>query len=146
MFRKFLEQDLIAIFEKEQVDFSNNPAHFQSELDVLFVLIDPDGVKNNCREGENYFSVIGTLEFVEDKTQTNFGFFNQRMMLSRFKPAGTLRLLGREGSETLANDQEQVSDRILIKKSQKFSYRISIPFNKPIGDIEGLELEAEMQS
>lgn len=139
MFRSFLEKDLQAIFEKKRVDTSNNPAHFLSELGVLFVVIDQDGVKNNFRQGENYFSVTGTLEFLEDKTQTNFGFFNQRMNLSQYKAKGTLRLLGREGSETLANDANLDSDRILVKKTQKFSYRISIPYNPAIGNIESLE-------
>ena len=135
MFREFLKKDLAAIFEKDEVEFSNALSHFESELGLLYIIIDQDGVKNNFREGENYFSVVGTLEFLDDQAQTSFGFFSQRMALSKYKPTGTLRLLDRESSESLSYSD---SDRILIKKSQKFSYRISIPYNPPIGEIEGV--------
>jgi len=141
VFREFLKKDLIAIFEKEEVDFLNSLAHFGSELGCLFVVIDQDGVKNNFRDGENYFSIVGTVEFLEDQTQTGFGFFSQRMALSQYKSKGDFKLLGRESNEPIANDSNHDSDRIVIKKSQKFSYRISIPYNKPIGNIEGLETE-----
>lgn len=137
MFKKFLEKDLKAIFEKERVDFSNSIGHFGSELGVLFVVIDQDGVKNNFRTGENYFSVVGTLEFIDDDTQTNFGFFNQRMSLTKYESKGKLYLLGRESNEAL-NVAE--SDRILVKKSQKFLYQISIPYNPAIGNIESVDL------
>jgi hypothetical protein len=142
MFREFLKKDLIAIFEIQQVDFSNSLAHFESELQILNVVIDPEGVKNNFRDGENYFAVDGTIEYLSDQTQTNFGFFNQRMILSQYKSKGDFKLIGRESNDQLANDSELVSDRLIIKKSQKFCYRISIPFNKPIADIEGFESQA----
>jgi len=137
MFREFLKKDLIAIFEKKRVDFSNSLISFGQELGCLFVVIDQDGIKNIFREGENYFSVVGTLEFLEDTTQTSFGFFNQRMALSHYEYVDRLKLLGRESNEPVNSETE----RLLIKKSQKFSYRISIPYNKPIGNIEGLETE-----
>jgi len=136
VFRKFLEKDVAAIFEKERVDFSNSSLPEGQELDCLFVVIDQDGVKNNFREGENYFSVVGSLEIIEDQTLTAFGFFNQRMALSKYETAGTLRLLGRESNEPMASD----SARILVKKSQKFSYRIAILYNTPIGEIEEFEI------
>lgn len=139
MFREYLKKDLFGIFGIEQIDFANNPAHFGSELKTLFVVLDQDGIKNNVRQGENYFAVTGTLEFVQDKTQTNFGFFSQRKALSNFKTKGTLYLLNGESNDTLASDSDQVSDRILVKKSQKFSYRIAIPFNPAIGEIEDYE-------
>lgn len=142
MFKEFLEKDLKAIFEKERVDFSNALSHFGSELGVLFAIIDQDGVKNNFRDGENYFSIMGTLEFMDDATQTSFGYFSQRMALSKYEAAGNLKLIGRESSESLNNAD---SDRLLVRKSQKFSYRISIPYNKPLGNIESLELQAEME-
>jgi hypothetical protein len=141
MFRKFLEKDLTAIFERERVDFSNSLVEFGQELDCLFVVIDQDGVKNHFRTGENYFSVVGTIELLEDETLTNFGFFSQRMALSQYKPDGKFILLGRESNESLANE----SERILVKKSQKFSYRISIPYNPAIGEIEQLINSIEYQ-
>jgi hypothetical protein len=136
MFKKFLEKDLTAIFERERVDFSNSLTDFGQELDCLFVVIDQDGVKNNFRDGENYFSVVGTIEIIDDQTLTGFGFFNQRMALSRYQSEGKLILLDRESNEPMASD----SARILVKKSQKFSYRIAIPYNPPIGEIEELEI------
>lgn len=140
MFREFLKKDLIGIFEKSEVDFSNTFPEFGQELNCLFVIIDQDGVKNNFRDGENYFSVSGTIEFIQDSTQTNFGFFNQRMALTQFETKGTFRLIGRESNEPLNSE----SGRILVKKSQKFSYRISIAYNKPIGQIESLDVQVEM--
>lgn len=137
MFREFLKKDLIAIFEKKRVDFSNSIVEYGQELGCLFVVIDQDGVKNNFRDGENYFSVVGTLEFIDDSTQTSFGFYNQRMTLSKYEFINRLKLLGRESNEPLNSE----SERLLIKKSQKFSYRISISYNKPIGNIESLETE-----
>lgn len=139
MFREFLKKDLLGIFEKERVDFTNSFPSFSQELGCLFVIIDQDGIKNNFREGENYFAVSGTIEFLQDTTQTNFGFFSQRMALSKFETEGTFRLIGRESNEPLSGDGE----RLLVKKSQKFSYRIAIPYNKPIGEIETLELELQ---
>jgi hypothetical protein len=136
MFRKFLEKDLKAIFEADRVEFSNSIGDFGQELGCLFVVIDPEGVKNNFREGENYFSVVGTLEFIQDESQTSFGFFNQRMALTKYEAAGNLRLLNRESNESLSNE----SAILLVKKSQKFSYRIAIPYNPPIGEIEELEI------
>lgn len=140
MFKEFLKKDFNGVFERE-VDFSNALSHFGSELKVLMIIIDQDGIKNNFRDGENYFSVIGTMEIVDDAKQTNFGFFNQRMALSKFETAGKITLLGRESNEPLNNPD---SDRLLVKKSQKFNYRISIPYNKPIGEIEELEIETIM--
>lgn len=137
MFREFLEKDLAAIFEKERVNFLNSLPPYGSELGILFVIVDEDGIKNNFRTGENYFSVVGTIEFLDDATQTSFGFFNQRMALSKYKTAGNFRLLGRESNESLSGD----GGIILIKKSQKFSYRIAIPYNPAIGEIESLELQ-----
>tara|TARA_R110000851_G_scaffold184676_3_gene334042 strand:- start:415 stop:840 length:426 start_codon:yes stop_codon:yes gene_type:complete len=134
MFREFLEKDLAAIFEKERINFLNSLPSFGSELGVLFVIVDEDGIKNNFRTGENYFSVVGTIEFLDDATQTSFGFFNQRMALSKYKTAGNFRLLGRESNESLSGD----GGIILVKKSQKFSYRIATPYNPAIGEIEGL--------
>jgi hypothetical protein len=139
MFRKYLKKDLFGIFEIEQIDFANTPAHFNSELKMLSVVVDQDGIRTIPRQGEIYFSVVGTIEFVQDQTQTNFGFFAQRMMLSQFKTKGTFRLLDKESNETLASDSNNDADRILVKKSQKFSYRISIPFNPAIGEIEDYE-------
>jgi len=136
MFKKFLEKDLKAIFEAERVEFSNSIGEVGQELGCLFVVIDPEGVKNNFREGENYFSVVGTLEFIQDQSQTSFGFFNQRMSLTKYEAAGNLRLLNRESNESLTGD----SEILLVKKSQKFSYRIAIPYNPPIGEIEGFEI------
>ncbi len=137
MFKKYLKKDLFGIFEIEEIDFANNPAHFGSELKTLFVVVDQDGIKTNVRQGEIYFSVTGTIEFMQDQTQTNFGFFAQRMALTQFKTKGTFRLLEREDNQTLANDNNNDANRILVKKSQKFSYRISIPFNPAIGNISG---------
>ncbi len=134
MFKKFLEKDLKAIFEADRVEFSNSITDYGEELGCLFVVIDPEGVKNNFREGENYFSVVGTLEFIQDQSQTSFGFFNQRMALTKYEAAGNLRLLNRESNESLGGD----SAILLVKKSQKFSYRIAIPYNPPLGDIEEL--------
>lgn len=136
MFRKFLEKDLKAIFEAERVEFANSIGEVGQELGCIFVVIDPEGVKNNFREGENYFSVVGTLEFIQDESQTSFGFFNQRMALTKYEAAGNLRLLNRESNESLSNE----SSILLVKKSQKFSYRIAIPYNPPIGEIEELEI------
>ena len=136
MFKKYLEKDLIGIFEKKRVDFSNSLTNLGAELETLFVVIDEEGIKNNFREGENYFSVVGAIEFLADKTQTAFGFFNQRMALSKFETAGQFRLLGRESNEATQNE----AGMILTKKSQKFSYRIAIPFNPAIGEIESLDL------
>jgi hypothetical protein len=136
MFRKYLEKDLMGVFEKDKVSFSASLAHYGSELQRLFIVLDQDGIKNNFREGENYFSVVGTIEFLDDNTLTSFGFFSQRMALSKFETAGNLKLLGRESNESLSLEGE----RLLIKKSQKFSYRIAIPYNKPIGEIEELQL------
>jgi len=135
MFREFLKKDLMAIFEKESVDFSNSIVEYGQELGCLFVVIDQDGIKNNFRDGENYFSVVGTIEFIEDSTQTSFGFYSQRMALSKYEFKNRFKLLGRESNEPLNSE----SERILIKKSQKFIYRISIPYNAPIGNIEELE-------
>jgi len=140
MFREFLKKDLAAIFEIKQVDFSNSLPEFGQELGCLFVVIDQDGVKNNFREGENYFSVVGTLELIQDQTQTNFGFFNQRMALSKYQSKGTLRLIERESNEPLSAIGSNDADRLLVKKSQKFSYRISIPYNPAIGEIESVEM------
>lgn len=140
MFCKFLEKDLKGIFEKKRVSFSNSLPDFGQEMDCLFVVIDQDGVKNNFRTGENYFSVVGTIEIIEDQTQTNFGFFSQRKALSQYQTKGTFRLLGRESNEPMQSE----SARILVKKSQKFSYRISIPYNPAIGEIEELDLQAVM--
>lgn len=139
MFKKYLKKDLFGIFEIGQIDFANNPAHFGSELKTLLVVVDQDGIRTIPRQGEIYFSVTGTIEFVQDQTQTSFGFFAQRMALSQFKTKGTFRLLDGEGNETLANDNNNDANRILVKKSQKFSYRISIPFNPAIGEIEDYE-------
>ena len=138
MFRKSLEKDLGAIFEKERVSFSNDLAHFESELGTLFVVIDQNGVKNNFRDSESYFKVTGTLEFIDDKDSTDFGFFSQRMILSKYQAAGKLYLVDRESSESLNKED---SDVILVKKSQKFLYLISIPCNEPIGEIEGLTFQ-----
>ena len=135
MFREFLKKDLKAIFEKKRVDFSNSLPEFGQEMDCLFVVIDQDGVKNNFREGENYFRVVGTMEIIEDQTQTNFGFFNQRMALSKYESEGKIKLLGRESNEPLNSETE----RLLVKKSQKFMYQISIPYNPPIGEIEEVD-------
>lgn len=135
MFREFLKKDLIGIFEKEEVDFSNSPSHLESELGVIFVVIDPDGVKNHFRNGENYFSVIGKIEFLDDATHTSFGFFSQRMALSKYESVGNFRLIGRESNDSVSDEGE----RLLVKKSHDFSYRISIPYNKSIGYIEGLD-------
>lgn len=136
MFRKFLEKDLKGIFEAERVEFSNSLGEVGQELGCLFVVIDSEGVKNNFREGENYFSVVGTLEFIQNQSQTSFGFFNQRMSLTKYEAAGNLRLLNRESNESLNGD----SEILLVKKSQKFSYRITIPYNKPLGEIEEFEI------
>jgi len=76
------------------------------------------------------------LEIIEDQTQTNFGFFAQRMALSKYKTEGNFRLLDRESNEPLNSETE----RLLVKKSQKFSYRIAIPYNPPIGEIEELQI------
>lgn len=141
MFRKYLEKDLEGIFEKE-VEFSNSLLKFGSELGVIFVVLDQDGIKNNFREGENYFSVLGSVEIVNDAKQTNFGFFNQRKSLNKFEAFGEFRLLGRESNESISNSD---SERILIKKSQRFNYRISIPYNKSIGDIEEITFNAIME-
>jgi len=135
MFKEFLKKDLAAIFEKEEVDFLNSSGNNQ-ENSCLFVVLDQDGVKNNFRSGENYFSVTGTLEVIEDQTLTSFGFFNKRMALSKYESSGVLRLLGRESSEPTSSETQ----RILVKKSQKFNYRISIPYNPAIGEIEELEI------
>jgi hypothetical protein len=137
VFREFLKKDLIGIFEKSEVDFSNSLVEAGQEANCIFVVIDQDGVKNNFRTGENYFSVTGTLEFIQDSTETNFGYFNQRMALSKFQSEGKFILIGRESNEPLNSETE----RLLVKKSQKFSYRISIPYNLPIGEIEDLELQ-----
>lgn len=142
MFRKFLKKDLQAIFEIENVDFSNSLSHFESELQLLNVVIDQDGIKNNFRTGENYFSVDGTLEYLCDQTQTGFGFFTQRMNLSLYQSKGDLKLIGRESNEPISNDSDLISDRLIIKKSQKFCYRISIPYNPAAGKIEVFESEA----
>jgi len=136
MFREFLKKDLTGIFEKSEVDFSNSLIEAGQEANCLFVVIDQDGVKNNFRNGENYFSVIGTLEFIQDSTETNFGYFNQRMALSQFETKGKFILIGRESNEPLS----QETKRLLVKKSQKFSYRIAIPYNPSIGEIEELEI------
>lgn len=136
MFKKFLEKDLKAIFEADRVEFSNSIGDYGQELGCLFVVIDPEGVKNNFRESENYFSVVGTLEFIQDQSQTSFGFFNQRMALTKYEAAGDLKLFNRESNESLTGD----SEILLVKKSQKFSYRIAIPYNPPIGEIEELEI------
>ena len=141
MFKKFLEKDLFGIFEIANISFENAVANFGEELGCLLVAVDQDGVKSNFREGENYFSVIGTIEYLQDQTQTNFGFFAQRMAMSKFKTKGTFRLLDRESNEPLGNDPNNDSKRLIVKKSQKFSYRISIPYNKPIGEIESVEME-----
>lgn len=138
MFRNFLKKDLTAIFDTENVDFSNNVSNFGQELGCILVAIDQDGVKNNFRDGENYFSVVGRIEYMQDQTETNFGFFSQRLALSKFKTKGNFRLLDRESNESLNEDE---SLRLIVKKSQKFSYRISIPYNEPIGSIEELNLE-----
>lgn len=138
MFRKFLEKDLAGIFETKRVDFSNSLLEFGQELDCLFVVIDQDGVKNHFRTGENYFSVTGTIELIQDSTQTGFGFFNQRMALSQFETKGDFKLIGRESNEPLDSETE----RLLIKKSQKFMYRISIPYNPAIGEIEDFEISS----
>jgi hypothetical protein len=137
MFREFLKKDIQAIFEIDQVDFANEASNFGQELGCILIVIDQDGVKNNFRQGENYFFVVGRIEYLQDQTQTNFGFFSQRLALSKFKTKGAFRLLDREGNEALNSDD---SLRLLVKKSQKFSYRISIPYNAPIGEIEGLSL------
>jgi len=137
MFREFLKKDLIGIFEKSEVEFSNSLVEVGQEANCLFVVIDQDGVKNNFRSGENYFSVTGTLEFIQDSTETNFGYFNQRMALSQFETEGKFILIGRESNEPLNSETE----RLLVKKSQKFSYRISIPYNAALGQIEDLELQ-----
>lgn len=139
MFREFMQKDLLGIFEKQRVDFSSSLANLGSELGTLFVVIDQDGIKNSFREGENYFSVVGTIEFLEDKTQTSFGFFSQRMALSKYEAKGKFVLLGRESNEAVNSE----AGRTLINKSQKFSYRIAIPYNKPLGEIESLTLELE---
>ena len=136
MFRKFLEKDLQGIFETKAVDFSNSLPDFGQELGCLFVIIDQDGVKNNFRQGENYFSVIGTIELIQDLRQTSFGFFSQRVALTKFETKGDLKLIGRESNDPLGGE----SERILIKKSQKFIYRIAIPYNPAIGEIEGFEI------
>lgn len=144
MFKEYLKKDLKAIFETKSVDFANAVSNFGSELGCLLVVIDQEGVKNNFQDGENYFSVVGSIEYLQDQTQTNFGFFSQRMALSKYKTAGTFRLINRESNEPLGNDPNNDSVRLIVKKSQKFSYRISIPFNAPIGDISGLELETSI--
>ncbi len=141
MFREFLKKDLKAIFEAKSVDFANAVANFGGELGCILVVVDQDGVKNNFREGESYFSVIGTIEYLQDQTQTNFGFFSQRMAMSNYKTKGTFRLLDRESNEPLGNDPNSDAVRLVVKKSQKFSYRISIPYNKPIGNIESVDME-----
>lgn len=140
MFREFLKKDLIGIFETKSVDFANAISNFGAELGCLLIVIDQDGVKNNFRDGENYFAVSGTIEYLQDQTQTNFGFFYQRINLNRFKTKGDFKLIGRESNEPLGNDPSNDSIRLIVKKTQKFSYRISIPYNKPIGNIEGLDL------
>lgn len=140
MFKEFLKKDLKAIFETKSVDFANAISNFGAELGCLLIVIDQDGVKNNFRDGENYFAVSGSIEYLQDQTQTNFGFFSQRMILNRYKTKGDFKLIGRESNEPLGNDPSNDSNRLIVKKSQKFSYRISIPYNKPIGEIEGLEL------
>lgn len=139
MFQKFLEKDLKAIFEKERVQFSNSSTHFGSELNTLFVIIEQDGIKNNFRDGENYFSINGSIEFLEDVKNTEFGFFNQRVSLSKYESAGNLMLLGRESNEQTNAE----SERLLISKSQSFLYKISIPYNPAIGEIEELTLKLE---
>jgi hypothetical protein len=144
MFKEFLKKDLMALFETESIDFANSIGDFGSELGCMLVVIDQEGVKNNFRDGENYFSVIGTLEYFQDQTQTNFGFFNQRIFLSKYKTKGKFRLIGRESNEEVSNDPNGDSMRLLVKKSQKFNYRISIPYNAPIGDIESLELQISL--
>lgn len=144
MFKEFLKKDLMAIFETESVDFANQIGNFGSELGCLLVVIDQDGVKNNFKDGENYFSIVGTLEYFQDQTQTNFGFFNRRMFLTKYKTKGKLVLLDRESNEAISNDPSNDSIRLVVKKSQKFNYRISIPFNAPIGDIESIELQTSL--
>ena len=139
MFRDFLIKDLIAIFEKERVDFSSALANLGSELGVLFVVLEQDGMKNSFREGENYFSVTGNIEFLDDTTQTSFGFFSQRMALTKYKSSGKFILLDRESNEAINSE----AGRILIKKSQRFNYKISIPYNPPLGEIESLRLELQ---
>tara|TARA_R110000787_G_scaffold130064_4_gene241993 strand:- start:1003 stop:1428 length:426 start_codon:yes stop_codon:yes gene_type:complete len=137
MFREYLKKDLLGIFEKERVNFTSALSNLGSELGAIFVLIEQDGVKNSFRTGENYFSVTGSIEFLVDKTQTVFGFFSQRMALSRYETAGKFILLDRESNESINFGV----GRILIKKSQRFSYRVAIPYNKAPGNITELELE-----
>jgi hypothetical protein len=144
MFKEFLKKDLIAIFETESVDFANAVANFGSELGCILIVIDQDGVKNNFRDGENYFSVIGTLEYLQEQKETNFGFFTQRIFLSKYKTKGKFKLLDRESNEAIANDANNDSMRLLVKKSQKFNYRISIPYNAPLGNIANLELQTSL--
>lgn len=141
MFKEYLKKDLQAIFETESVDFANSLGHFGSELGCILVVVDQDGVKNNFREGENYFAVTGTIEYLQDQTQTKFGFFSQRMAMTQYKPKGTFRLIERESNETLAGDGNNDANRLVVKKSQKFSYRVSIPYNAPLGKIESVEME-----
>jgi hypothetical protein len=144
MFKEFLKKDLIAIFETESVDFANGVGNFGSELGCLLVVLDQDGIKSNFRDGESYFSVVGTLEYVQDQTQTKFGFFNERIFLSKFETKGKFKLLDRESNEAIANDPNNDAMRLLVKKSQKFNYRISIPFNEPIGDIESVGFQTSL--
>jgi hypothetical protein len=144
MFKQFLKKDLQALFETESVDFANGVGNFGSELGCLLVVLDQDGIKSNFRDGESYFSVVGTLEYVQDQTQTKFGFFNERIFLSKFETKGKFKLLDRESNEAIANDPNNDAMRLLVKKSQKFNYRISIPFNPPIGDIESVEFQTSL--
>jgi hypothetical protein len=136
MIREILKKDLAGIFQISRIDFSNSLIDGEQELDNLFVIIDQDGIKNNFRQGENYFALTGTLEIINDQTVTDFGYFSQRKALTKFEARGKLQLIGRESNEPL----ETGTERLLIKKSQKFIYRVSIPYNKPIGEIEEFEI------
>lgn len=127
MFRPKLEECLKGIFEVDRVIYGSIAEG--SEQNAVYVSI--TNIKTSPKDGECYFRVNGTLGINAEAVNYKYGYLKQRCRLA---PKELTRYFGFASNDN--NINFAVWDDNYIKPTIDFTFRVSIPWNPPIGKIQ----------
>lgn len=127
MFRPKFEECLKNIFELDRVIYGNISEG--SEQNAVYVSI--TSVKSSPKNGEIYFRVNGTLGINAEAVNYNYGYLKQRCKLAdkKYKQYFGFSSVDNNVNFTIYED-------FFVKPTLDFTFRISLPYNPPIGKIQ----------
>lgn len=127
MFRPKLEQCLKGIFEVDRVIYENVAEG--AEQNAVYVSI--TNIKTSPKDGQCYFRVNGTLGINAEAVNYTYGYLKQRCKLA---DKSLTKYFGFASNDNNVNFA--VYDDFYVKPTLDFTFRVSIPWNPPVGKIE----------